>query len=150
MSVLQTNNLTYAELSTICPEHQMKILSLASVFSHLPSLHLSGSLCHFLSFSRVLTETQTHCCKLSIQNAPTRDQTHARFPLSLLLTFYQLWPQSVHLSLRLSTCPLLLFPVLFFLPATLHPFCPSYLFSFSHSLYILCVCKPLFFSPYLE
>lgn len=76
-------------------------LSLMSVFSHLPP---SYSLCHFLSFILSLTQTNgTNAIKLQYK---TRDM-HGSF-LSLLLTFYWLWPQSVLLPPCFPICSSLL------------------------------------------
>ena len=86
-------------------KHQVKILFLWCVFFHLPSLPLSCSLCHFLSF--ILSLTHTHIL-VPIQNAQIRDRRHARFFLSLLFAFYWLWPQSVLLSPSSPICSLLL------------------------------------------
>lgn len=124
MRVLQTNNLTYAEPCTICPGRQVKILSLWQVsFSFALSASklfpfVTSPLFHSLPF--------THRFELSIPNAWIQNQRLARFPLSLLLAFYRLWPQSVLLSPPFSTCSsLLLFHSCLLCFSS--PTCPSHL-----------------------
>lgn len=157
MRVLQTNNLTYTEQCTICGERQVKIIRLWQVsflicppcLEVVPFVTFSLCLFHSLTFSR------THRFKLSIQKAQIQNQTHGRFPPSLLLfTIYRLWPQSVLLSPPSSTCSsILLFFVSLHPPVHLTWFYSASLFIFSTFLSFLSpiwMWRPLFFPPELR
>lgn len=142
MRVLQTNNLTYTKQCTICPEHQMKILSPWQVsFLICPCCKLfplSLSLSFILSLSHMHTPVQV----INSECPHTRPEP-TTFPsitlLHILLTLTPMCPL-VTIFLHLPITPSYFFPpTVLFLFLTLHLSVHLTSFPFCSSLYILCL-----------